>query len=156
MRALIFQLRPMTLQEEGLLSALKKHLNALRSRHGRVVDLRVTGKARRLRAPVEDAAFRILQESLNNVVKHSEAARVQVGLDFQDTCLRVSTIDSGVGFDPSAASERATLGMTSMRERAEAVGGRLVVDSAPGRGTRVTAELPVDPGGAALPGDDGP
>src|ERR687886_1112691 len=59
MRALIFQLRPMTLQEEGLLSALKKHLSALHSRHRRAVELRVTGPARRLATDVEDAAFGI-------------------------------------------------------------------------------------------------
>src|SRR5919199_501063 len=64
MRALIFQLRPMTLQEEGLLSAVKKHLAALHSRHGRVVQLRVTGDVRRLPADIEEAAFGIIQESL--------------------------------------------------------------------------------------------
>src|SRR5205085_11604056 len=97
MRALIFQLRPLTLQEEGLLSAVKKHLAALHSRHGRVVELQVTGTARRLRSPIEDAAFRIIQESLNNVVKHANAPRVQVQLDFDSECLRISTTDTGVG-----------------------------------------------------------
>src|SRR5204863_4459375 len=66
MRALIFQLRPMTLQEEGLLSALKKHANALHSRYSRVVERQVTGPVRRLPAPVEAAMFRIVQEALNN------------------------------------------------------------------------------------------
>src|SRR5947209_9495289 len=65
MRALIFQLRPMTLQEEGLLSALKKHVTALRSRHGLVVQFQVVGESRRLPAPIEDATFRIVQEALN-------------------------------------------------------------------------------------------
>jgi signal transduction histidine kinase len=144
MRALIFQLRPLTLQEEGLLSALKKHLNALHSRHGRVVDLQVTGPARRVPAPIEDAAFGILQESLNNVIKHASAPRVQVQLEFGSDCLRLSTIDNGVGFDPSIPHTGKTLGMSSMRERAEAVGGRLVVESVPARGTRVIAELPLE------------
>ena len=144
MRALIFQLRPLTLQEEGLLSALKKHLNALHSRHGRVVELQVTGTARRLPAAVEDAAFRILQESLNNVIKHADATRVQVQLEFESEWLRVCTIDTGRGFDPDTPRQGTTLGMSSMRERAEAVGGRLMVESAPGRGTRVSAELPVN------------
>ena len=82
MRALIFQLRPMTLQEEGLLSAVKKHLSALRSRNGQVVELQVTGSERRLPAPIEDAAFGIIQESLNNVVKHANAPRAG------ESCLR--------------------------------------------------------------------
>jgi signal transduction histidine kinase len=144
MRALIFQLRPLTLQEEGLLSALKKHLNALHSRHGVVVDLQVTGTARRLPAALEDAAFGILQESLNNVVKHANAARVQVQLEFDADCLRFCTLDNGVGFDPASPRSGTTLGMSSMRERAEAVGGRLTVESAPAHGTRVNAELPLE------------
>jgi len=143
MRALIFQLRPMTLQEEGLISALKKHLSALHSRHGPVVELQVTGSARRLTAPLEDAAFGIVQESLNNVVKHANAARTQVLLDFGADALSVSTIDNGIGFDPAAPRVTPTLGMSSMRERAEGVGGRLSVESAPTQGTRITAELPI-------------
>jgi signal transduction histidine kinase len=144
MRALIFQLRPLTLQEEGLLSAVKKHLNALHSRHGRVVDLQVLGSARRLPAAIEDAAFGILQESLNNVIKHADAPKVQVQLEFDTDCLRLRTIDTGIGFDPAARPRGNTLGMSSMRERAEGIGGRLTIESTPGRGTRVSAELPLD------------
>jgi signal transduction histidine kinase len=143
MRALIFQLRPMTLQEEGLLSALKKHLNAVHSRDGHVVELQVTGSARRLPAPVEEASFRIIQESLNNVIKHAESERARVELDFGAECLRVSVIDTGVGFDPAARRQTGKLGMVSMRERAEAAGGTLRVESAPGQGTKVRAEFPV-------------
>jgi GAF domain-containing protein len=143
MRALIFQLRPMTLQEEGLLSALKKHLTALRSRHGQVVHLEVTGSERRLPAPVEDAAFGIIQEALNNVVKHASSQRTQVQLRFDADALLLAIVDSGVGFDPSVAVPTPTLGMSSMRERAEGIGGRRVITSAPGRGTRVSSELPI-------------
>ncbi len=143
MRALIFQLRPMTLQEEGLLSALKKHLAALHSRHGRVIELKVSGEARRMPAAIEDAAFRIIQESLNNVVKHANAPRAHVELQFGTDLLRVCTSDSGVGFNPAARTRAHAMGMASMRERAESVGGRLFVESAPGQGTRVSAELPL-------------
>jgi signal transduction histidine kinase len=144
MRALIFQLRPMTLQEEGLLSAVKKHLTALHSRYGRVVDLQVTGAARRLPAGVEDAAFGIVQESLNNVVKHASAARTQLQLRFEPNALFLTTLDNGVGFDATVPTGRATLGMASMRERAEGVGGHLTVESSLGLGTRVFAEFPLD------------
>jgi signal transduction histidine kinase len=144
MRALIFQLRPMTLQEEGLLSAIKKHLAALLSRHGRVVELKVTGSVRRLPAGVEEAAFRIVQESLNNVVKHANAPRAQVALHFEPRLLKLSTADNGVGFDPNARPRAHTMGMASMRERAESVGGRISVESAPARGTRVSVDLPID------------
>lgn len=142
MRALIFQLRPITLQEEGLLSALRKHLGALQSRHGCVVELSVNGEDRRLTSAVEDAAFRIVQESLNNVVKHAGVDRADVALTFARDGLRVQTSDHGVGFDPRTPAPTATLGMSSMRERAESVGGSLDVRSAPGQGTRISAWLP--------------
>jgi signal transduction histidine kinase len=143
MRALIFQLRPMTLQEEGLLSALKKHVSAVRSRHGRLVELQVTGAARRLPTPVEDAAFGIIQESLNNVVKHSGSDSARVHLDFGAERLGLLIVDYGIGFDPTAPRQAGKLGMSSMRERAEGVGGKLTVDSAPGDGTRVEVVLPL-------------
>jgi signal transduction histidine kinase len=142
MRALIFELRPMALKEEGLAQALRKHLAALRSRHGLEATLHVEGTERRVPTTVEEAAFRIVQESLNNVVKHAQANHVEVTLKYQDAALRTVTSDDGVGFTPSAA-RRGGMGMSSMRERAEAVGGNVAVSSRPGRGTRVTATLPV-------------
>ncbi len=145
MRALIFELRPMALQEEGFVSALKKHVAALRSRESLDVSLNVEGPERRVSPDVEEAAFRIVQESLNNVIKHARATRVTVTASFEDTALRIWTEDDGVGFNPAGRPKLRTMGMTSMRERAEAVGGRIHVDSAPGRGTRVLAELPVAP-----------
>jgi signal transduction histidine kinase len=145
MRALIFQLRPMALQEEGLVSALKKHLAALQSRHGRTVELRITGQERRLPAAIEDAAFGVIQESLNNIIKHANAPNALVHLEFAPDWLRLTASDDGVGFTPGSLGRQRprTMGMTSMRERAEAVGGRLRVDSAPRHGTRVFAELPL-------------
>jgi signal transduction histidine kinase len=142
MRALIFQLRPMTLQEEGLLSALKKHLNAVHSRDNRHVSLIVTGSARRLPAPVEDATFRIVQEALNNVIKHAgDGSTARVELDFGEDMLRVAVADDGAGFDTSAPRVAGKFGMSSMQERAAQVGGRLHVDSTPGQGTTVRADL---------------
>jgi signal transduction histidine kinase len=108
-----------------------------------MVELQVTGAERRLPAPIEDAAFGIVQESLNNVVKHANSPHAQVRLVFDPDCLRVTTIDSGVGFDPAAPRSVRTLGMSTMRERAEGIGGRLLVESAHGRGTLVAAELPI-------------
>jgi GAF domain-containing protein len=142
MRALIFQLRPMALQEEGLVSALKKHVAALHSRHNQVVELHISGEERRLSAGVEEAAFRVVQESLNNVIKHARATSTRVDLEFGPDCLRVRTTDNGVGFDQSSPRPQ-TMGMSSMRERAEAVSGMVRIESRPGAGTRVVAELPL-------------
>jgi signal transduction histidine kinase len=142
MRALIFQLRPMALQEEGLLAALRKHVAALRSREGLDIVVDIEGQDRRLPAAVEEAAFRIAQESLNNVVKHARASEVRVRLTFEPRLLRVCTIDDGVGFNPHARPKARSMGMSSMRERVEAIGGQIQVESAPGLGTSVCVELP--------------
>jgi signal transduction histidine kinase len=143
MRALIFELRPMALQEEGLISALRKHLTALKTREQLNTELVVQGEERRLPNPVEEAAFRITQESLNNVSKHAQATHVTVTLTFKPKALQIVTEDDGVGFTPQAKGKTRTLGMSSMRERAEAIRGTIKVDSAPGRGTRVITTLPV-------------
>src|SRR5262249_42659906 len=113
------------------------------SRDGHVVELQVTGAPRRLPSDVEDAAFRITQEGVNNVIKHAGSDRARVELEFDADHLRLSVVDSGVGFDPGAPSSGGKFGMSTMRERAEGIGGRLTVETAPGQGTRVTAELPL-------------
>ncbi len=145
MRALIFELRPAALQEEGLVSALKKHVAALRSREGLAVTLQIQGPERRLPSAVEEAAFRIAQESLNNVIKHARATRATVGVTFEQGWLRVWTEDDGVGFNPASRPKLRTMGMASMRERAEALRGTFRVETAPGHGARVCADLPIPP-----------
>jgi signal transduction histidine kinase len=142
MRALIFQLRPMALQDEGLVSALKKHVAALLNRDGLKVTLRVEGSERRLPGRVEEAAFRIAQESLNNVAKHAQATNTTLQVRFTSDHVRVCTSDDGIGFDSTKRLRARTLGMASMRERAQAIGGSLRVSTKPGHGTRVCADLP--------------
>jgi signal transduction histidine kinase len=88
------------------------------------------------------ALFRIAQEALNNAAKHSSAKRITVGLEEKGGELVLSVIDDGKGFDPAAAP-RGRWGMTTMRERAEAAGGSLVVDSSVGEGTTVRAAVPL-------------
>jgi signal transduction histidine kinase len=122
---------------------LEKHIAALRSREGLDVALHVEGAERRLPVPLEEAAFRILQESLNNVVKHAGVKRATVRLTFDEARLDISTEDQGVGFNPTGRHKHRTLGLASMRERAEEVGGGLRVESGPSRGTRICAHLPV-------------
>lgn len=143
MRALIFELRPTALQQEGLVQALRKHLAARRNREGLNATLEVQGSERRLPSAVEEAVFRIVQESLNNVVKHASAKETQVTLTFRRNRLRACTTDDGRGFRPSPGASTGTLGMASMRERVAGVGGTLVVKSAPGKGTRVCVEVPL-------------
>jgi len=88
------------------------------------------------------ALFRIAQEALNNTAKHASASKVTLGLEEAGGELVLSVADDGKGFDPAAAP-RGRWGMTTMRERAEAAGGRLSVDSSPGSGTTVRATVPL-------------
>src|SRR5207244_4026607 len=91
---------------------------------------------------VATAAYRIVQEALTNVARHAAVAAAQVRLAVADGVLEVSVGDGGVGFDPAAVAARSG-GLSGMRERAELLGGTLMVESATGRGTRVTARLPL-------------
>lgn len=96
------------------------------------------------RAPlaVEDALYRIAQAAIHNVVKHAAACAVSVRLDKADGVLRLGVTDDGSGFDPAVVAA-GHMGLTSMRSRAEGVGGRLTVDSAPGAGTRLEVTVPL-------------
>jgi signal transduction histidine kinase len=143
MRALIFQLRPPGLSEQGLVVALQQHVAALGRREGLTVNLEVSGEERYARG-AEQAIYRIVQEALNNVVKHAGACRVAIALDLQPdrTTLRVS--DDGTGFDPGVLepSNGRHLGLVSMRERAAELGGQMDLHSRPGQGTEVVVIVP--------------
>src|SRR5207237_6443987 len=119
MRALIFQLRPPGLSEQGLIVALQQHVTALSRREGLTVELKVNGEERYARG-AEQAIYRIVQESLNNVVKHAGACDVAITLDLKPDQLILHVADDGSGFDPSSESylNARHLGLTSMRERA--------------------------------------
>jgi signal transduction histidine kinase len=139
MRSLIFELRPAELETDGLAAALRKHVEVLRRLHPQQIELSIDGDGR-LPAPVEKGLLRIAQEALANALRHSGAERVEVALDVADSRARLSVVDDGSGFDVGAARAR-HLGLTSMRERAEALGGRLEIESADGRGTTVAVEV---------------
>lgn len=145
MRALIFQLRPPGLSEQGLVAALQQHATALGRREGFTVKLAVSGEERYARG-VEQAIYRIVQESLNNVVKHAGACCVSITLDLQPDRLMLRVSDDGRGFDLSGINyspdNGRTLGLTSMRERAAELGGALELRSQLGEGTEVVVVVP--------------
>jgi signal transduction histidine kinase len=143
MRALIFQLRPPGLSEQGLVAALQQHVTALGRREGLTVELQVSGEERYTRG-AEQAIYRIVQESLNNVVKHAGTCKVTISLDMQPEQLRLQVTDDGAGFDTASESYLSNrhLGLTSMSERAAELGGTLDLHSEPGRGTEVTVRVP--------------
>lgn len=143
LRTMIFELRPATLDADGLVETLRKHLDVVGRAHGLAVRLRAVGE-RRIPAELEASLFRIVQEAVNNVVRHAGATLVEVEVSVGPTGAAVTVRDDGVGFDPSARGIRSRrLGLTSMRERAQAAGGTLAVRSAPGQGTTVSVEVPL-------------
>jgi signal transduction histidine kinase len=145
MRALIFQLRPPGLSEQGLIAALQQHVAALSRREGLTMNLVVNGEERYTRG-VEQAIFRIVQEALNNVVKHAGACSVTVSLDICSDQITLRVVDDGAGFDLGVIEPTSGrhLGLISMRERAAELGGQLELHSEPGKGTEVVVVVPRD------------
>jgi signal transduction histidine kinase len=148
LRSLILGLRPSDLAHDGLEGALRKELTMLGRVHGIDVELRAdcpprsTGDGDRSRER-DVAVLRIANEALHNAVRHAAPRHVLVRLDGRGQALRVEITDDGVGFDPGDPELRSRhLGLTSMEERARELGGKLELDSQPGRGTTVTLEVP--------------
>lgn len=143
-RDVMADLRPPGLDQLGLVAALTEHARQVAARSGLSVTVSGTEPAPRLPPETEITLFRIAQEALMNVAKHARATEVAVILEADPDKVIMTVSDNGCGFDAAAHLSRAStsLGMVSMRERVEATGGRLRVESAPGRGTRVMAEAP--------------
>jgi two-component system sensor histidine kinase DegS len=147
-REFIFDLRPMILDDLGLVPTLKRYIANFQDKNRISATLTVTGKDRRLPQVLEVSLFRTIQECMNNVSEHSKATDVQVSLDLRDEArVRVVVEDNGIGFSVvtvlQAARERATLGVANMLDRIESLGGTVHFDSSPGRGARVEILAPI-------------
>jgi signal transduction histidine kinase len=140
---LVHDLRPAQLDDLGLFPALQYLVDDDASSKELEVKLDVQGVARRLDPVVETVLFRVAQEALNNVIRHSQTKRACVCLTYQKQEISLTIADAGVGFDPAQTfSPPRGWGLTGMRERVEAVGGQLTIHSAHGKGT--TVEVIVD------------
>lgn len=144
MRALIFELRPGSLERDGLVQALRTHAAAVEGRTGLSIMVECTELPERLALDTEDVLYRIGQEALHNVVKHANASQARIEVAVDDGAATLTVEDDGEGFDPAGVPP-GHLGIDGMRTRAERAGGRLEVDSRPGAGTRIQARLPVRP-----------
>jgi signal transduction histidine kinase len=140
-------LRPVSLDHLGLEAALRQYSGMAGSELGLVVRFKARGfTGERLPAVVETALYRIAQEAMTNVVRHAHATRVDVFMKRRDDRVVLMVEDDGVGFEPGREWSGAHIGLVGMRERAEALGGTLTIESAPGQGTTVVVEVPsVDP-----------
>ncbi|HWB22875.1 MAG TPA: GAF domain-containing protein [Gaiellaceae bacterium] len=141
-RRLTVELRPPVLDDFGLEPALERLTSVVAESSGLDVQLNVAARLVELPAEYETALYRIVQESLTNVVKHAEAQSVSIVVAGTPTTARVVIEDDGVGFDTTNIREGA-LGLAGMRERVLLLGGRFEVHSAPGSGTTLVVELPV-------------
>ena len=145
LRSVVSALRPASVEAEGLAGALRKHVEVLRRVTGREIALRDAGAAEAAPALDDDAAaqvFRIAQEALQNALRHAGAGQIEVRLEAGPP-LVLTVADDGCGFDPDEASVRSQrLGLTSMEERAAALGARLAISSREDEGTTVRLELP--------------
>jgi signal transduction histidine kinase len=140
MRALIFELRPESLEQDGLVRAIERQAAALRARYRLPIETTYDEEPD-VPLPVKEALYRITQEALHNTVKHAQASAVRVLLRGEADGIVVEVHDDGAGFDPTGDFP-GHLGLQSMRERIERLGGTLLIDSSPGRGTRIRARTP--------------
>jgi signal transduction histidine kinase len=144
MRALLFQLRPVALEEEGLVEALRRHIESLQRRDGPALVFTATGEAERLPLALEEALFRVASEAISNALKHAHAKHITVALDIHDGTATLTVRDDGRGFDLAGhRPQPGHLGLPGMRERVERTGGTLHIASAPGTGTTITVRVAI-------------
>lgn len=146
--ALSYRLHPSVLEDLGLCEAIRVECDGFARAGSTLVELGTCDCGREPLQQVSLALLRIAQEALRNVARHAGASRVAVSLVETDHRLLLTVADDGVGFDPARRPEHPSLGLDSMRERAQAVRGTLEIESAPGRGTTVRARVPPEGGPA--------
>jgi len=147
LRRLSRDLRPSILDDVGLVAALRWTVRELETEYGIQSSLQVCGAERRFSKEVELNLFRIVQEALRNIGKHSNASKAEVVIKFEDGKTTVSIRDNGVGFESpkeiTALSRSGKLGLVGMQERVRLLGGVLEIKSEPGKGTSVIVEAPI-------------
>jgi signal transduction histidine kinase len=143
---LISDLRPSHLDDLGLSAALRWYAGRVQEHASISIRVDITGEETDLDDAVKITIFRIIQESLNNIIKHAQASHVNIGLCFEERNVRIDVWDNGVGFDLDQAQQkstsRPTLGLAGMEERAALLGGSVSIQSRPGYGTQVEALIP--------------
>lgn len=137
-RGFIFELRPMMLDDLGLVPTLRKYADSFKEQSGMDVSVTVSGSERRLESYLEVMLFRAAQELLGNASRHSQATLVKIHLDLGTDFIRISVDDNGRGFDPETLKDSNNLGLKLIRERSEMLGGKFEIDSALGSGAKIS------------------
>ncbi len=141
-RNFIFELRPMMLDDLGLIPTIRKYVDAFKEQTSMDLSLTVTGTERRLEPYLEVMMFRAVQELLGNAARHSQATVVKVHVDMGNDVVRVTVDDNGKGFDAEIIRSGNSLGLKLIQERAEMLGGSFEVDSSAGKGARIVFTVP--------------
>ena len=136
-------LRPLLLDDLGLIPAVDWLVEGFSQRNGIPCELVVASNDLKLSGPQATAVFRIIQESLVNIGKHARASRVKVSIGREDGVLTVGVFDDGIGFSPEGRRKPDSFGLLGVRERTSLLGGELEIKSAPGQGTRVAVRIPL-------------
>jgi signal transduction histidine kinase len=139
-RSLIFELRPESLENDGLVAALQKQAASMQTRHNIRVNTDLCDEPD-LPIELKEAVYRIAREALHNTLKHAHASQINLLFRFQNDWIALEVADNGRGFDPNAAYP-GHLGLQSMRERAARFNGTLNIESVPDKGTRISVSIP--------------
>lgn len=140
-RELILQIRPIALEKEGLADTLSEYYRRASESEPWELSLDIDQTAR-VSGPVGEGLFRIAQEALNNIVKHAGASMVKVGLQENHGSISLSVEDDGCGFELKAPRKPSSIGLRGIKERVKALNGEILIESAPGSGTKIIALIP--------------
>lgn len=142
-REMSLNLRPSMLDDLGLIPTLKWHIERFTTQTGIRIHFDALPPSERFPANIETAAYRIIQEALTNVARHSNAQEAFVGVTVVEDTLHLEIADNGKGFDVSSVLNKPTSGLSGMSERADLAGGYLTINSSPNQGTQILAALPL-------------
>jgi len=150
-RRIIFDLRPMALDDLGMVPAISKYLDNLQENYGIICDLRIEGREKRLLPAMEVALFRMIQEGMTNVAKHASSSNADVSLVYQEDWIVVRIRDYGKGFEVNSAltAPGEHFGLIGMRERVEMFSGHFSIQSTLGKGTTIELSIPSKQEGGA-------
>lgn len=143
-RDFIFDLRPMMLDDLGLIPTVRRYVDAFREKTRLDVSVNVTGTERRLESFLEVMVFRSIQELLTNSSIHSQGNQVKVQINISDDEIRATVEDNGKGFDPEALTEDSGIGLKLIQERVDMLGGYFEIDSSVGKGVKITFAVPAE------------
>ena len=122
---------------------IKRYADTFKEQSGLDVNIQITGQDRRLESYIEVMIFRALQELMGNAARHSQVTNVNVTLEMNESSLRVAVFDNGKGFNVNSLDKSNSLGLNLIKDRVQILGGSFDIDSAIGKGSRITLSIPV-------------